>query len=277
MANEFVETIRAAVAQLDPAADADWTEKGLPNVNRVRDITDDASITRADIQAALPDLTRTSAGEASTNAEEEQATDDTAAETQAGDTQKQAGEAGADNAPAPDSETDQEDAPQGGKAGDVVSEPDMSMGDFMARGLLMSVILRLPNPMRVMADKDMLDDMCAFVDQWELPEERMVAVEMIKSISEARMSEIPSGHYKGRVLAAMDVVRGDLDHIRTGVAPADDQKAAAARLARLTGQAAAPVPGSEMKSALSGASDDQAEAHARLYGGPTDGVRSADE
>jgi hypothetical protein len=274
--DNLVENIRNAVGKLDTALDTDWTQAGLPSVDRVRELAGDPSITRPDIEAACPKSIRISASEAAENAKEEQAAD-AAPASEAGDTQEQAGEDEPAQTPAPDSKADQEDAPEGPEAGEDVGESDMSVGDFMVRGMLMSVIMRLPAPMRIMADVVMLDDMADFVASFPMHEERMVAVEMIRSISETKQQEIPSKQYKPRVLAAMDVVRGDLDHVRTGIVPADDRNAAAARLARITGQGTAPVPGAAMSSALIGATDDQAAAHARLFGGSAEGVRSADE
>lgn len=280
MSNNFVEKIRAAVNDLSTEDEASWNKTdGKPSVERVRDHAKDPSITRADIEAAMPNVTRESVIAAAENedgmggegnaAEEPQGqnapTSKTPNETQ------QASENEPAASPSSEPETTQENAEESGKGESQVSEPDpdddgMNVSAFVARGLLMAILLRLPNPMRVMADKTMLDDMADFVNAYTMHEERMVVVEMIKSIADTKMNEIPSGQYKSRVQSAMDVVRGDLDHIRTGVAPADDNKAAAARLAKLTGQSTAPAPGHSMPSALENADEEQKKAHARLYG-----------
>lgn len=280
MSNEFVEKIRAAVNDLSPDDEASWNKTdGKPSVERVRDHAKDPSITRADIEAAMPNVTRESVIAAKNddtgsevNAEEKPQGDNKAATETTNETQ-QAGK----NEPAATATSDPKAAQENdeaiGESEPQVQEPaleldddEMNVSDFLARGLLMAILLRLPNPMRVMADKAMLDDMAAFVNAYTMHEERMVVVEMIKSIAETRMNEIPSGQYKDRVQAAMDVVRGDLDHVRTGVAPADDNKAAAARLAKLTGQSTAPAPGHSMPSVLEDADEEQKKAHARLYG-----------
>lgn len=262
--------IRETVGKLPAGDDTAWTAAGLPDVRRVRVLADDPSITRADIEAACPDFTRPAVGEVAGDAPEEPATD-TATETEAGGEGGEATALAADPAQAIDTEADTEtDAPDA---------PEMTTGDFLVRGLLMAILMRMPAAMRVKADRDMLDDMAAFVSGFGIHEERMVVVEIIRSIAETKTQELPGGQYKDRVRAALEVVRGELDSVRTGIAKADDQKAGAARLARITGQGGgAPAPGAHMPSALKGATDEQVAAHERLYGKTAaDGVRSAGE
>lgn len=269
---DFVDSIRKAVSKLKHSEDGDWTQAGLPDVSQVRALADDPSITRADIEAACPKVERNAVTEGATDATQEpvtapETTTQTAAET------GEANTPAITETPASDQETDTQDD------GGFIEEPDtMSIGDFMVRGMLMAIIIRLPSSLRVLADGEMLDGMAAFVDQFDMQEERMIAVEMIKSISEVKMNEIPSGQYKHRVLAAMAVVRRDEDVAVSGVNAADDRDAAAKRLAKITGQGGAPKPNNNMPSALDGADPEQAEAHARLYGeGVADGARDAQE
>ena len=53
--------IRAALAQLDPHNDADWTAGGAPAMKAVEAILGDAKITRADVAKALPGFGRSHA------------------------------------------------------------------------------------------------------------------------------------------------------------------------------------------------------------------------
>lgn len=54
----FADEITAAVAKLDHAKDADWTEEGLPSVKRVIQIAKNDKITRADINAVAGGVSR---------------------------------------------------------------------------------------------------------------------------------------------------------------------------------------------------------------------------
>lgn len=56
--------IRGALAQLDPARDEHWTASGLPAVPAVRALAGDDSVTRAQVEAAAPDLRRPPVGAA---------------------------------------------------------------------------------------------------------------------------------------------------------------------------------------------------------------------
>lgn len=54
----FEDEILAAVAKLDHAKDADWTEDGLPSVKRIVQLAKNDKIVRADINAVAPDARR---------------------------------------------------------------------------------------------------------------------------------------------------------------------------------------------------------------------------
>lgn len=47
--------IKEALAKLDPNDDAHWTDAGAPSVAAMKELTGNASLTRSDITAALPD------------------------------------------------------------------------------------------------------------------------------------------------------------------------------------------------------------------------------
>lgn len=51
-------TIRAALQQLDTATDAYWTDNGLPREGVVRELANDTTISRRDIQSAWPNFRR---------------------------------------------------------------------------------------------------------------------------------------------------------------------------------------------------------------------------
>lgn len=52
------DSIKAALAKLDPANDDHWTAAGLPAVGAVKEITGSTTLTRDDIGAAVPDFER---------------------------------------------------------------------------------------------------------------------------------------------------------------------------------------------------------------------------
>lgn len=56
-----MDKITAALAQLDPARDADWTTDGAPRIDRVKELAGDESITRKQITDIAPSLTRETA------------------------------------------------------------------------------------------------------------------------------------------------------------------------------------------------------------------------
>ena len=55
---ERLSKIRAAVRQLDKDKDTDWTKTGLPDGDRVKDLTGFRSVTRGEIEEAMPGFTR---------------------------------------------------------------------------------------------------------------------------------------------------------------------------------------------------------------------------
>jgi hypothetical protein len=50
--------VRTAVVKLDPTNDEHWTDKGLPSVEAVRDLSKNDEISRQDIVEVAPSLTR---------------------------------------------------------------------------------------------------------------------------------------------------------------------------------------------------------------------------
>lgn len=221
--------IRAALSGLDPAKAEDWTEQGLPNVARVRDLAGDQSILRADISKAAPDFNRETAGH---GAQEPAASGETAAEAPVKAVEKPKDAPDPEPAPAPDAKADTED-----HAEEESDDPETVTvrEDFSARGLLMAMLLRLPAPLRVMADSAMLDGLMEYVGKFETFEERQVAVEMLRSLAESGQQElIPSGQYRDVIDKAMDAVHGR----GRGIASSDDRHGsieAAARFRKLTG------------------------------------------
>ncbi|MGB1390639.1 MAG: hypothetical protein ACPG61_17335, partial [Paracoccaceae bacterium] len=150
--SEFVENIRKAIDSLDRHNDDDWNKDGTPSVIRIRDLGNDPSITKADIEAARPGFTRPTTAEPSHGEEEQDGAPTTEDKAEGSD-----GKTGASDAPevsASDAETNQTD-----DEGLGTDAAPMTMGDFMARGYLMAIIMRLPTAMRVLADINMLNDM----------------------------------------------------------------------------------------------------------------------
>lgn len=54
----FADEIVAALAKLDHAKDADWTEDGQPSLKRIIQLTKNNKIVRADVNAAAPEARR---------------------------------------------------------------------------------------------------------------------------------------------------------------------------------------------------------------------------
>lgn len=50
--------IKQALAQLDPTNDSDWTSDGKPRMERVRELVGDDSVTRVQVEAAVPGFSR---------------------------------------------------------------------------------------------------------------------------------------------------------------------------------------------------------------------------
>lgn len=61
-AEVLVDEVKMALAELDPREDEHWTAQGLPKVSVVSGLLGGIGLTRADIQAADPDLNRSTAG-----------------------------------------------------------------------------------------------------------------------------------------------------------------------------------------------------------------------
>jgi hypothetical protein len=60
--------VREALLKLDPANEEHWTDAGLPSVNAVRDIAGFPDVSRADIKALAPNLTREEAAKVAAGA-----------------------------------------------------------------------------------------------------------------------------------------------------------------------------------------------------------------
>ena len=56
--SKTAESVGLALDALDPTEDDDWTASGKPAMDRVKDLTGSASITRAELDALYPDFTR---------------------------------------------------------------------------------------------------------------------------------------------------------------------------------------------------------------------------
>lgn len=141
---------------------------------------------------------------------------------------------------------------------------------FQFRGMLMAILIKLPAALAYGSQGKSLDEMTAFVQEYETFEERYVAVELIKSIAESNINDIPSGGYKSKVQSAMQVIQGTADQV-SDIRDPHSQKSAADRLNySIAGMELPPElermkQENELKSAQTGTAE-QAAAHARLYG-----------
>lgn len=261
--NDFVNTLRATLDGMDHGNDALWTAAGLPSVDAVRSLAGDPSITRADIEAAKPGFVRKEDADA---AQEPQPLP--AADAEATEREGRAGE----ETPVPDAEGDQEedaplDAGSGAMDEDIGAEAvAMSLAEIQVRGLLMSVILRLPSNMRVASNGVMLNGMAQYLVKFDQFEERVVVVELMKAIAETTPQDIPSGHYRDRIDRAMHIVRGGAEDLSVDATPAEESHAAAQRLQNKLGRGGAPAPHQTMPSALDErpGTEEQQGARARL-------------
>jgi len=64
-ATKTPQSVQAALAQLDPAEDEDWTSDGKPAMDRIKALTGSATITRDELNAMFPDFRRLEASTAS--------------------------------------------------------------------------------------------------------------------------------------------------------------------------------------------------------------------
>lgn len=267
------EKIRAAVVEFDQTNDDQWTAAGLPDVAHMRTLTGDKSITRADISAALPNFARTVLGDADDGPEEPA---QSAAPTPEGAEANEA-QGAAPSKP----EGTEKDAAAGPAVADedagasrrlnmddseTAQEPEWDVQAQLVRGLLMAAIMRLSQPQRALGERLMLEDMWKFVNGFD-PSLHLAVFEMIRSVVETKPNEIAPGQYKDRVLAAMEIVTGKtLGNVNPGIPYAEDQAAAARRLAAITGADDDERAAREAAHALKDGTDEQNAAHARLYG-----------
>lgn len=100
------EKIQAALAQLDPLDDDQWTADGAPKVDTVAELVGGA-VTRKDIVEAAPHFNREKAGEGDANEDEEQ-TDNESGDTGDGEGSKQEQEQSQDAGDEDDQETSSE-------------------------------------------------------------------------------------------------------------------------------------------------------------------------
>lgn len=108
-------------------------------------------------------------------------------------------------------------------------DADISSIDFRVRGLLMSIIIKLPAAARYRSDVDQLDQMVQFVNEYETADERIVAVELIKALGAVDLNKIASGSYKTDVHVAMAAIRGETFSVEDIRSP-ESQQAAADRM-----------------------------------------------
>lgn len=109
----------------------------------------------------------------------------------------------------------------------------------MARGYLLGVVMAMPENYRLNGLAAKLDELEAFVSEFE-GEDRYIAVELIKSIAQARPNDIPNGRYLIDVRRAFAVLDGESEATIDATANRDEQNAAYNRLASVVG--ASPVP-----------------------------------
>lgn len=269
----LVEAIREAVAQLDPANDEHWTKaEGLPEVKPVRVLTNDASISRADITAAMPQFNR----EAARNAASEPQRPETATSEEAQIT------AAPEPAVANPTEANaDEDAEENFEAFTTEHDVIVDWGqDVHFRGLVMSIVIKLGPAHRMVSDAQKLDEIMEFIGQWEIKHQQIV-FEMLRSLAESLPEQIASGAYKAEIARAMEVVTTG-KHVPPPIVGADKeaQEAALAQtMAAVTSMSrpgeAGPDPQAMGHVDDSGATAEQIAAKQALYGN-TDGVREPD-
>lgn len=103
------------------------------------------------------------------------------------------------------------------------SELDAEEDDYatiVGRGIILGIILKMPENYRLAGEKGKLDEIDDFLQSIEHGADRVVAVEIIKSLAENRPTELSSPAYQKVVHRALALVHGD--------APIDDPHADAA-------------------------------------------------
>ncbi len=199
-----------------------------------------------------------------------QSSDDDKAKTETKQQASALGSADARKAAAAKPKADAKASAESGEAGKG-SATSLSAGEFRARGILMSILIRMPPAMRYGSDGEKLDDMMNFVMGYDTAEEREVAVELIKAISETSMQEIAGTAYKQRVEEAMSVIHGDA--VQTyGIRDGHSAEMAAQRLNMSVSGLGLPPEHELIEARNRGlrneVGDEQKAAYARLYGEP---------
>lgn len=167
-------------------------------------------------------------------------------------------------------EADAEDTREDAAANSKTSAED-GRDNIMFRGILMAIIMRLPPALAYGSHAKTLDDMMAFVTSFDTREERMVVVEMIKSVAEVAIHDLPSGAYRGRVEDAMRVVYGETEQVPDNIRDPHSSRAAADRLNLSLGGMPMPPEHAALEQKARtvnslDATQEQKEAAARLYG-----------
>jgi hypothetical protein len=89
---------------------------------------------------------------------------------------------------------------------------DADYDDFQSivgRGIILGIILKMPESYRVAGEKPKLDEIDEFLQSIEAGADRVVAVEIIKSLAENRPTDLASPNYQAIVKRGLKIVRGE--------------------------------------------------------------------
>lgn len=143
---------------------------------------------------------------------------------------------------------------------------------MMTRSFLIAAVLRMPETMRRTGIKPRVDDLEAFLDEFD-GATRYVAAEAIKAIAEVRPNDITSERYKRDVRNAVRVAQGEPENRANHVNTKAEQDQARARLNKVShsnpvpsGFEAAPKETAGAEPVLDG-DDEQNAAAKKLYTG----------
>jgi predicted nucleic acid-binding Zn-ribbon protein len=124
---------------------------------------------------------------------------------------------------------------------DLEARDAVEGGSRQARGILLGIVLAMPENYRLNGIGDKLDELEALIAGFE-GNDRYIAIELVRSIAEVRPADILSGRYINDVNRAFAILDGESEDSITATDVRDEQAAAYHRLSSVVGSNVAPDP-----------------------------------
>jgi hypothetical protein len=124
---------------------------------------------------------------------------------------------------------------------DLEARDAVEGGSRQARGILLGIVLAMPENYRLNGIGDKLDELEAVIAGFE-GNDRYIAIELVRSIAEVRPADILSGRYINDVNRAFAILDGESENSITATDVRDEQAAAYHRLSSVVGSNVAPDP-----------------------------------